>query len=81
MIVITIGIEKRGYGDCIELGKTGCEGNNGKCCRKGNPFTGTMRKCENTGSFDAPVYTCVEAKKDELLEAAKRELLKRGTPW
>merc|ERR1719454_2630798 len=46
---------------CIALGATGCEGNNGKCCREGNPYTGTMRKCKNTGSFSAPVYTCVEA--------------------
>nr|XP_058942152.1 uncharacterized protein LOC131770459 [Pocillopora verrucosa] len=46
---------------CVALGGTGCEGNNGKCCRKGNPYTGTMRKCTNTGSFSSPVYTCMEA--------------------
>ena len=36
---------------CVALGGTGCEGNNGKCCRKGNPYTGTMRRCVNTGGF------------------------------
>ena len=44
---------------CIPLGGTGCQGNNGMCCRAGNPYTGTMRKCVNTGSFSNPVYTCV----------------------
>jgi len=51
-------IQKRG--SCITLGGTGCEGNNGKCCREGNPYTGTMRKCVNKGSFDDPIYKCVE---------------------
>ncbi|XP_015763423.1 PREDICTED: uncharacterized protein LOC107342440 isoform X1 [Acropora digitifera] len=48
-------------GSCIALGGTGCEGNNGKCCRKGNPYTGEQRKCINDGTFSAPVYKCVEA--------------------
>ncbi|XP_029181080.2 uncharacterized protein LOC114948738 isoform X2 [Acropora millepora] len=48
-------------GSCIPLDATGCEANNGKCCRKGNPYTGELRKCINTGSFSAPVYKCVEA--------------------
>ncbi|XP_022806836.1 uncharacterized protein LOC111343900 [Stylophora pistillata] len=46
---------------CVPLRETGCEGNNGKCCRDGNPYTGTMRKCVNTGSFSSPTYTCVKA--------------------
>ncbi|XP_058942197.1 uncharacterized protein [Pocillopora verrucosa] len=46
---------------CVAVGGTGCEANNSKCCRKGNPFTGTMRSCVNTGSFSTPEYTCVEA--------------------
>ena len=78
IIIITIGMEKRGYRSCIQLGKTGCEANNAKCCRQGNPWTGTMRKCVNTGSSDKPEYTCRERKGDEVLEAAKDELLKRG---
>ena len=50
-----IGVEDR---SCIALGSNGCEGNDAKCCRDGNPYTGTMRKCRNTGSFSSPVFTC-----------------------
>ena len=39
---------------CIPLGGSGCEANNGKCCRKGNPYTGTMRKCVNKDSSSPP---------------------------
>ena len=53
-------------GACIPVGSSGCEANNGKCCRKGNPYTGEMRKCVNTGSFSSPVYTCQEAKRKVL---------------
>ncbi|XP_031568758.1 uncharacterized protein LOC116303366 [Actinia tenebrosa] len=50
-------VEKR---SCIAVGGSGCDGNNAKCCRKGNPYTGTMRKCVNVGSFMEPNYTCKE---------------------
>ncbi|CAB3997532.1 Hypothetical predicted protein, partial [Paramuricea clavata] len=46
---------KRG---CIELNDFGCEGNNGNCCRFGNPYTGSMRKCVNVGSFSESKYQC-----------------------
>ncbi|CAH3143887.1 unnamed protein product [Pocillopora meandrina] len=46
---------------CVALEGTGCENNNAKCCRKGNPYTGVMRKCVNKGNFFEPKYTCVEA--------------------
>ena len=39
---------------CVALEGTGCENNNAKCCRKGNPYTGVMRKCVNKGSFVEP---------------------------
>ena len=53
--------EKR---SCIALGGTGCENNNAKCCRQGNPYTGEMRRCINAGSFSEPIYKCVEAHRD-----------------
>ncbi|KAJ7358706.1 hypothetical protein OS493_022149 [Desmophyllum pertusum] len=43
---------------CVPLGGSGCEGNNGKCCRQGNPYTGIMRKCVNVGSVSSPNYVC-----------------------
>ena len=43
-------IEKR---SCVPLGGTGCENNNGNCCREGNDnYTGKMRKCVNVGDFE-----------------------------
>ncbi|XP_073235582.1 uncharacterized protein [Porites lutea] len=48
-------------GSCVALGGSGCEANNSKCCRKGDPYTGTPRKCVNKGSFSSPKYECVEA--------------------
>ncbi|XP_068704996.1 uncharacterized protein [Montipora foliosa] len=45
---------------CVALEGTGCEGNNAKCCREGNPYTGKMRKCVNVGSFSGPKYQCKE---------------------
>ncbi|XP_078383509.1 uncharacterized protein LOC144666029 [Oculina patagonica] len=43
---------------CVALGERGCEANNAKCCRDGNPYTGTMRKCKNEGNFFEPKYVC-----------------------
>lgn len=43
---------------CIPVGQSGCEGNNGRCCRVGDPYTGSMRRCVNKGSFSSPNYVC-----------------------
>lgn len=45
---------------CVALEGIGCENNNAKCCREGNPYTGKMRKCVNVGSFSKPEYQCKE---------------------
>merc|ERR1711963_841284 len=53
-----IGVEDR---SCIALGDYGCDGNNGACCREGNPYGGTMRNCVNVGTSSSPNYQCQEA--------------------
>ncbi|XP_046853915.1 uncharacterized protein LOC124447058 [Xenia sp. Carnegie-2017] len=45
---------------CVRLGGTGCEANDDKCCREGDPHFGKKRKCVNVGSFSGPSYKCVE---------------------
>merc|ERR1719373_1303666 len=54
-------------GSCIALGASGCEGNNGKCCREGNPYTGTMMECKNKGTFEEPNYVCVDPRKETMV--------------
>ncbi|CAH3143885.1 unnamed protein product, partial [Pocillopora meandrina] len=62
---------------CVPLGRKGCEGNNGKCCRKGNPYTGTMRKCKNTGSFSSPGRLLISSKRNALKSSRKLKHLHR----
>ena len=51
-ILMLLCISQNAYveaGSCVAVHGYGCEGNNAKCCRDGDPYTGTMRRCVNVG--------------------------------